>query len=144
MTNLGLAAGTGSFLLCLFAGCTSSETGPSDCSAVQDFTSQVVICNHAGSFSYGYQALASTKSDSWPWKNPGTMVHVAFGGHIASGTVTIKIQDASGRDVYDESWTRMGQVGSAAGSLAGTAGMWTILLELHSVGGQVGFVITTA
>lgn len=122
-----------------FAGCFASG---GDCVASQNPRGQAAVCNHTNSFSYSYQAASHSTSDSFPWENTLGQARVGIGSQLASGSMTLKIRDAAGTQVFTRSYSGTGQTGGTESTSAGTAGSWAIDFVFSGVTGQVAVTVT--
>jgi hypothetical protein len=111
------------------AGCTAGQ---------QACTSQ------SGSFSCGGQLANKSGTESHTWSNPSTKAQVSWGGQAASGSFTLTILDAQGKQVYSRTVSGAGQSGASGSTSTGMPGDWTVRLTYSDFTGQMGLSVTQA
>lgn len=122
----------------MLSGCT----GEVHCSASQNPSGQVSVCNGKNSFSYAYQAAGYSKQESFMWENTMGKAQVSWGSQLMQGTAALRILDAEGHQVYQKSEGSGGQTGAAETTQTGAKGSWAIELSFTDVTGQIGITLT--
>ncbi len=87
-----------------------------------------------------FQLLATglrnlSRTVQFAWVNTGTSATVTQSSTITGGSATLRIQDASGAQVYSNDLSATGIFVTRAG----TSGTWTIELVLSNVSGTLSF-----
>lgn len=123
----------------VIAGCMAGA----ECTAGQGAGGQQGVCNATDSFAYGGQVSDRSGTETYTWETTQDEARVSWGGQGASGSVTITIEDADGRQVYQETFSE-GQGSSSDTTDAGEAGEWTIRVSFSGYTGQMGLGITAA
>lgn len=121
------------------AGCM----GAADCTGQQGAGGQSGVCNGTDSFSYGGQMSSETDTETYTWENTNEQARVTWGGQGSSGSVTVSIEDASGQQVYHQSFSG-GQSGSSTVTDAGEPGDWTIRIRFSGFTGQMGLTVNAS
>jgi hypothetical protein len=105
-------------------GCDSGKTlGPAN---------QLEVTNSADNFQAQATALDNVSQTlTYTWPMSGTVANVDQSGTVTGGDGTLTVLDDAGTQVYTKS---LAQTGSFQTS-AGTAGAWTIQIELHGMSG---------
>jgi hypothetical protein len=94
--------------------CSDSPTGPGI---------QPQIMNQTDNFEYQVSEVQGfTGTLSYPWQNSGTQANVNQATTVSGGSVTLRLFDASGTQVYSRSLAENGTFVTTAGQ----AGVWTI------------------
>ena len=116
------------FALVLLAGCgDDSTTGPRN---------QPEVANAANSFAFQISALNNVSENfQYSWRNDGTIANVNQSPSNLTGTASIVVLDAAGMQVYSRSLADNGTFVTTAG----TAGSWTVRINLSKVSGAVNF-----
>lgn len=97
---------------------------------------QPEIGNSQDSFQFQVTALNDvTTTVEYPWQNTGTVANVNQSSSLSSGSGTLVIRAAGGTDVYRRSLASNGTFQTGTG----TAGTWTIRVELSGASGAVNF-----
>ncbi|MCA1818618.1 MAG: hypothetical protein ABR562_07120 [Thermoplasmatota archaeon] len=122
-------AATAAIASLLLSGCAGA--GPEGVSNVQD------------AFSYGGQVSGKDGTQTFSWDNSQAKAMLSWGGQASSGTFTVNIQDAAGKQVYSGSMGP-GQNGMSGNTASGKAGSWTIVLNFHGFTGQMGLSVVAA
>jgi hypothetical protein len=113
-------------LALLLAGCTGGGT----------------VSNQPGHFSLsGGGAESGTRS--YTWQNPGAAANVMWSGG-GTGTVGVTIKDASGTQVFAQSYGGSGGTTGSERTSTGTPGAWSITVTWNAAGGGTLTVDTTA
>lgn len=123
----------------VIAGCMAGA----ECTAGQGAGGQQGVCNATDSFAYGGQVSGKTGTESYTWENTASQARVSWGGQAGSGSVTITIQGADGKTVYQETFSG-GQSGSSDTTFSGEPGEWGIEIKFSGFTGQMGLGITAA
>ena len=94
--------------------CSDSPTGPGI---------QPQIINQPGNFEYQVSDVQGyTGTISYTWQNNGTQANVNQATTVSGGSVTLRILDASGAQVYSRSLAENGTFATAVGQ----TGTWTV------------------
>lgn len=109
--------------------------------ALAGCSGQAGISNVTDAFSYGGQVAGMDGSHPYSWQNTQGKAMVSWGGQVASGSFTLTIRDADGKQVYSGSMGS-GQGGMSGTTAAGRAGSWTIVLDFQGLTGQMGLSVT--
>lgn len=121
----------------LLSGCAAN------CSGSQGLGGQQGVCNEGDSFYFGKQG-SFMGTETHTWQNSGTKATVAWGGQ-GTGTVTVKIKDAAGKEVFSKDFSGAGQAGGTHATQVGKAGAWTITISAKvAFQGQVGVAVNKA
>lgn len=72
---------------------------------------------------------------TYTWRNTGTRASINQATTLTAGTLTLRVQDASGAEVYSRSLAENGTFQTTTG----TAGDWTITLTAQAYSGTVNF-----
>ncbi len=123
----------------VIAGCMAGA----ECTAGQGAGGQQGVCNATDSFAYGGQVSDRSGTETYTWENTQDTARVSWGGQAGSGSVTITIEDADGRQVYRQTFSG-GQGGSSETTDAGEPGEWTIRVSFTGYTGQMGLGITAS
>lgn len=91
-----------------------------------------------GGLHCGAQVAHKSGTETYTFNNPSTQAMVNWGSQASSGTLTLHILDAGGRQVYQSSISGASQQGANGQTASGTPGDWTVKLEYSSFTGQVG------
>lgn len=91
------------------------------------------VSNNPGSFSYSAGGVLSA-SDSYDWQNPSATARVSFSAG-GTGTVSITIQDAAGKQVFTRSFSGSGGSSDNVPTSPGLPGMWKIRISTQGAGG---------
>jgi hypothetical protein len=83
--------------------------------------------------------LSGNSTDTWV--NDNTTVHVRWGGALASGRLTFRIDDAAGEPVYQQ--IIRGSAVVDTWSFPGTPGTWTITWKADHFAGRIDLLLTT-
>ena len=116
------------FASALLAGCgDESTTAPS---------SKLEVSNVANSFAYQNSALSNVSENVvYTWRNDGTSANVNQSPSNLSGAASLVVVDAAGKQVYSRALTENGTFMTTTG----TAGSWTVRVNLSNVSGAVNF-----
>ena len=118
----------GSMLIAVLAGggCDSGQAlGPAN---------QLEVTNSPDNFQAQATALDNVSQTlTYTWQMSGTVANVDQSGTVTGGDGTLTILDDTGAQVYTKT---LAQTGSFQTS-AGTAGAWTIRIELGAVSGAL-------
>ena len=107
---LAAVAGSGTWL----AGCSDSPAAPGI---------QPEIINQPGNFEYQVSDVQGyTGTLSYSWQNNGVQANVDQSTTVSGGSVTLRILDATGAQVYSRSLAENGSFATTAGQ----AGTWTL------------------
>ena len=94
------------------------------------------IINNPDSFSLQATGLDKvTDKLTYSWSNAGTFANIDQSCVISSGTATLSIEDSQGLEVYNKDLSIDGSFTSATG----TAGTWTIIVDLSKTKGDLNF-----
>jgi hypothetical protein len=123
MRNAGLVTcmvGAGAIVL----GCASSQVlGPDN---------QLEVANIADNFQAQATALDNVSQTlTYTWQMTGTVANVNQSGTVTGGSGSVTILDGTGSQVYAKGLDQTGTFQTSAG----TAGDWTIRIELHGMSG---------
>lgn len=117
-------------VLALLATAACSSTTPAS------FGENTEVANVTDNFQFQTSNVQQgTTTLTYTWRNNGTRASINQATTITAGTITLRVQDASGAQVYTRS---LGENGTFQTS-AGTAGDWTITLTAQSYSGTVNF-----
>ena len=115
----GLLAGT----LALGACSSGNVLGPDN---------QLEVTNNADDFALQATALDNiSQTLIYEWEMSGTTANVDQSGSVSAGSGTLTITDDNGAEVYSRSLAQTGSVQTDAG----TAGTWTIRIDLDGMSG---------
>src|SRR5512134_279442 len=115
----GLLAGT----LALGACSSANVLGPDN---------QLEVTNNADDFAIQATALDNiSQTLVYEWQMSGTTANVDQSGSVSGGSGTLTITDDNGAEVYSRSLAQTGSVQTDAG----TAGTWTIRIDLDGMSG---------
>jgi hypothetical protein len=115
----GLLAGT----LALGACSDGNVLGPDN---------QLEVTNNADDFALQATALDNiSQTLIYEWEMSGTTANVDQSGSVSAGSGTLTITDDNGAEVYSRSLAQTGSVQTDAG----TAGTWTIRIDLDGMSG---------
>ena len=115
----GLLAGT----LALGACSSGNVLGPDN---------QLEVTNNADDFAIQATALDNiSQTLIYEWEMSGTTANVDQSGSVSAGSGTLTITDDNGAEVYSRSLAQTGSVQTDAG----TAGTWTIRIDLDGMSG---------
>lgn len=90
----------------------------------------------ANSFAYQNSALSNVSENVvYTWRNDGTSANVNQSPSNLSGAASLVVVDAAGKQVYSRALTENGTFMTTAG----TAGSWTVRVNLSNVSGAVNF-----
>lgn len=92
---------------------------------------------HANGLDFGCQVANKTDTMTYTFHNGLGGASVNMGSQIASGTVTVKIQDGAGKEVFARTYSGASQSGDST-TRSGTPGTWTVLLRFQDATGQIG------
>lgn len=107
---LAVVAGSGTWL----GGCSDSATAPGI---------QPEIINQPGNFEYQVSDVQGyTGTLSYSWQNNGVQANVDQSTTVSAGSVTLRILDGTGVQVYSRSLAENGSFPTTAGQ----AGTWTV------------------
>lgn len=102
------------------------------------------VANYPGSFSYGGQSAAKTATETYVWQNPSGAAYVAWGGQVATGSVTLTMEDACGKEMYKGGVSGPSQGGANEETERGMAGDWTLTFEFTVYTGQMGLSVSSS
>lgn len=127
------------------AGCASSQQAAQLAASSSGCMDASGAQNRAGQFQYGGAVACKTGTETFDWENPSPYAEIQYGSGITQGEISIEIQDAAGRPVYQGSATAGGE-GSQATSAMGVpsqpaSGTWTIWLRFDNVTGSLGIQV---
>lgn len=105
---------------------------------------QYACSSTSGAFSCGGQVANKSGSESFNWDNSGTRAMVAWGGQAASGSFTLSILDAAGKQVYSRNFSGTNQGGASENTATGASGTWTVRVTYSDFTGQMGLSVTGA
>ena len=127
MTRLlrpGTLLGTAALLVALACG-DSNVLGPDN---------QLEVTNATDNFQIQASSMVDiTQTLTYTWQNTGTQANVNQSGNITAGSATLTISDADGTEVYSRTLTQTGTFQTDPG----TAGVWTIVIELSGADGTL-------
>ncbi len=98
---------------------------------------QLVVNNHPGAFQLAGQVAGKTGTETYRWENSADQASVSWGGQVASGTFTLTIKDAAGKQVHSHSFGGTRQGSDSGATQTGTPGTWTIVVQFSSYTGQM-------
>lgn len=94
------------------------------------------VTNNTDSFQWQVTDMTGvTQTLTYTWANTGTTANVDQSASLTNGTATLTITDDQGTEVYSRSLTDDGSFQTNAG----TAGDWTVTVDLSEVSGAVNF-----
>ena len=126
---LSLIATAGALAACLILASCGSD--PPTSPGIQP-----QIANLADDFSYQVSSVSNfSGSASYSWHNTGIRANINQATTVASGSMTMVINDANGTQVYSRSLADNGTFVTAAG----VAGAWTIRVTYNGASGTVNF-----
>lgn len=97
---------------------------------------QLEVSNDTDRFEWQVTGLENvTQTLTYTWQNTSTSASVNLSSNITSGTATLTITDANDNETFSGS---LAQNGTSPTS-TGTAGNWTITVELVGVDGTLNF-----
>jgi hypothetical protein len=107
----------------VLAAIAATSTSIAACSDSSGPGIQPQIVNQPGNFEYQVSDVQGfTGTISYSWQNGGTQANVNQATTVSSGTVTLRIFDAAGAEVYSRSLVDNGTFVTTAGQ----AGAWTV------------------
>ena len=122
---LGLAA------VLLAVACGGNVVGPDN---------QLQVSNNTDNFQFQVSTLNNVKQTfTYQWTNTGTTANVNKSCSISGGSASLTIEDAAGTQVFSGDLAVNGTVTTTAG----TAGTWTITVEMKGVSGALNFRVQT-
>lgn len=127
--------------LALIASLMLSGCADAGCTASNDMSGQVAVCNKKGTFAYSVNAGMTSKTDSYTWENGQTKSRLSWSSNLGMGSVSVVVKDADGKQVLSKSYSGTGQRSETTTSSTGTAGSWTIEVRLSAASGQVALEI---
>lgn len=98
------------------------------------------VSNNPDHFAYGGGAAGKSTTEVYEWGNSGTAAQVSWGGG-GTGTLTLTIQDAAGKQVFRRD---LGTGGVHERTLDGQPGTWRITLGFGNYNGGMGLNIDKA
>lgn len=137
------------------AGCTGA--GPGGGTQVAQAAADRAGCTDAsgaqsepGSFQYGGAVSCKTETETFDWQNPSPRAQIQYGSTLTEGRLSIEVQDAAGRTVYEGTATSNDtdvegrQEPTDPGVPADPAGAlpWTVELTFENVTGTLGIQVT--
>jgi len=102
---------------------------------------QFAVSNQTNNLSIAGQAAGKGGSESWTWKNTVGSAQVSWGGQAAEGRMTLKIEDAAGKQVFSRSLSGTSQEGFDGPTSSGAPGDWKVTLRFDDFTGQMGLSI---
>ena len=97
---------------------------------------QLEVTNVTDNFQLQATSLENVSQTlSYTWNNTGTMANIDQSGVLSSGSATLTIRDGAGVQMYAVS---LGETGTFATD-EGTAGSWSIRVQLSGASGALNF-----
>ncbi len=95
---------------------------------------QLDVTNNADDFAIQATALDNiSQTLIYEWEMSGTTANVDQSGSVSAGGGTLTIMDDNGAEVYSRSLAQTGSIQTDAG----TAGTWTIRIDLDGMSGSL-------
>lgn len=92
---------------------------------------------HSNGLEFGCQVANKSDTMTYTFKNSLGGASVSMGSQIASGTVTVTIEDGAGKEVFARTYSGASQSGDST-TRSGTPGTWTVVLRFRDATGQIG------
>jgi len=101
---------------------------------------QLEVSNDTDRFEWQVTGLENvTQTLTYTWQNTSTSASVNLSSSITSGTATLSVTGANDNETYSGSLSQNGTFATSTG----TAGNWTITVELVGVDGTANFRLDT-
>ena len=96
-----------------------------------------VITNDTDAYAFKATLSNITRREEDRWQNTGVAANVTLSNAVTGGTATLSIMDADGALVYTHALDGSGPGGTGPGS----AGLWTIVVEMTNTTGTLDFKV---
>ncbi len=104
---------------------------------------QLIVNNNPGAFQLAGQVAGKSGTETYEWQNNAQRASVSWGGQVASGSFTLSIKDAAGKQVHTHSFGGTAQGSDSGSTQSGAAGKWTITVTFSGYTGQMALNVNS-